>query len=143
LSEEIQTDVIATVYPLVAARNREIVKSVLGFVKLTIHSLSPEVVQPHLETLVPALMACLSTHKHHFKVQIRHVFERLMRKFGADEIIQYARAAEDADEGGLKMLSNIYKRKERAAKKRREAAEKGEEESDAVGSILSHPAHLT
>ncbi|PVF95410.1 NUC173-domain-containing protein [Serendipita vermifera] len=131
LSEEIQVDVITTVYPLVAAKNREIVKSVLGFVKLTIHSLSPEIVQPHLETLVPALMVCLSIHKHHFKVKIRHVFERLMRKFGADEIIQYAQAADGADEGGLKMLSNIYKRKEKAAKKRREAAERGEEESEA------------
>jgi len=132
ISDQVQTEIVLTVFPLLAVKNREIVKSVLGFVKLTIHSLSPTIIQPQLPNLVPALIVCLSTHRHHFKVKIRHIFERLLRKFGADEIEKLALASETEHEGAVKMILNIKKRKERAARKRGQAAEKDEEESDQV-----------
>ena len=130
------TEIILTVFPLLAVKNREIVKSVLGFVKLTVHSLSPSIIEPQLSSLVPALIICLSTHRHHFKVKIRHIFERLLRKFGAEEIERLALESGPDHEGAVKMILNIKKRKERAARKKGQAAERGEEESDEVGRLI-------
>jgi ribosomal RNA-processing protein 12 len=130
VSETYQADIVATVYPLLGVTNREIVKSVLGFVKLSIHSLSPKIVQPQLNTLVPALLACLAAHGHHFKVKIRHIFERLLRKYGADEIERHALNGNHDNDGGLKMILNIKKRKERAARKRRAGAIQGNDSED-------------
>lgn len=132
ISEETQGQILLTVYPLLAVKNREIVKSVLGFVKLTIHSLPSDIVHAHLELLVSNLITCLSIHKHHFKVKIRHILERLIRKFGWEEVEGHASASASGEgmEGAMKMLGNMRKRKERAARKRREAAAGEGDESD-------------
>jgi ribosomal RNA-processing protein 12 len=132
ISEEVQTEIILTVFPLLAVKNREIVKSVLGFVKLTIHSLSPAIIQSQLPSLVPALIICLSTHRHHFKVKIRHIFERLLRKFGSAEIEQFALESGTDHEGAVKMILNIKKRKERAARKKTQVSEHDDEDNDDV-----------
>jgi len=123
ISEEAQREIVLTVFPLLAVKNREIVKSVLGFVKLTIHSLSPTILQPQLPNLVPALVACLSTHRHHFKVKIRHIFERLLKKVGMEDIEQFALEGDAEHGGAVKMILNIKKRKERAIRKRAQVAE--------------------
>jgi ribosomal RNA-processing protein 12 len=128
------------VFPLLAVKNREIVKSVLGFVKLTIHSLSPAIIQPQLPSLVPALIICLSTHRHHFKVKIRHIFERLLRKFGAADIEQFALESGADHEGAVKMILNIKKRKERAARKKTQVAERDDDDSDDVSLFLLSPS---
>lgn len=60
-------------------------------------------------------------HKNHFKSKTIHIFERLIRRFGFDEV--YANAGEKVEE--KKVLIGIRKRKERAKKKR---AGKGDEE---------------
>lgn len=130
ISEQVLTETVITVFPLVAVKNREIVKSVLGFVKLAIHSLPPSITEPQLPNLIPALLVCLSTHRHHFKVKVRHIFERLIRKFGSEEIERFALESGPEHEGAVKMILNIKKRKERAARKRDQATERGEEGSD-------------
>lgn len=53
-------------------------------------------------------------HKNHFKSKTIHIFERLIRRFGFDEV--YANAGERVEE--KKVLVGIRKRKERAKKKR-------------------------
>ena len=63
LSPEYLTSILNAVNPLLAARNREVVKSVLGFVKLCVHSLPTEVVQSQLEDIVRGLIGCLTTHR--------------------------------------------------------------------------------
>lgn len=99
---------------LIASANREIVKSVLGFVKLVIHTLPVELLRPHLKALVPALLNRSHDHKNHFKVKVRHIFERMMRRFNWEEI--YACVGEE--EEAAKVLINIKKRKDRAKRKR-------------------------
>ncbi|KAG8802920.1 hypothetical protein FRC17_006313, partial [Serendipita sp. 399] len=140
ISETSMRDITSTVYPLLGVKNREIVKSVLGFVKLTIHSLPIEIVEDQLSNLVPALFTCLTVHGHHFKVKIRHIFERLLRKFGIDEIEKHADKATENNSGAFKMIRNIKKKKERAAKKKREAAENDGSETEEARNLFKGDA---
>jgi ribosomal RNA-processing protein 12 len=126
-----QTELLTTLLVFLPSNNREIVKSALGFLKLIIsHSFPKPIITPHLPQLVPALLARAHDHKNHFKVKVRHILERLIRRFGYDEV----RGAVGEGEGGegVKVLGNIKKRKDRA-KRKRVAAEEAGEESDAEG----------
>jgi len=115
------TEIFTTLLVFLASANREIVKSILGFIKLAIHTLPSEIIRPHLPALVPALLGWSHDHKNHFKAKVRHIFERMLRKFGWDEVY----GCVDGQEAS-KVLVNIRKRKERA--KRKKAAREDENE---------------
>ena len=99
--------------------NREIVKSALGFIKLAIHTYPTDVVREHLKPTLKSLLGWSHGHKNHFKMQVRYICERLMRKVGYEELL----ACVQDDEDGKKILVNIKKRKEHAKKKKAKAAE--------------------
>ncbi|KAF8829060.1 hypothetical protein HHX47_DHR3000971 [Lentinula edodes] len=98
------------------------VKSVLGYIKLSIHTYPVDLVQPHLKELVPALLTWSHDHKNHFKSKVRHIFERLLRRFSWEEV--YSAAGE---EEASKVLVNIKKRKERAKRKKANKEDDDEE----------------
>jgi len=106
-----------------SSNNREIVKSTLGYIKLAIHTLPVDLLKPHLAELVPALLSWSHDHKNHFKAKVRHIFERMIRRFGWEDIYSAAGKEEAA-----KVLVNIKKRKDRAKRKktRAEGADSGE-----------------
>lgn len=108
-------DLIATLVLFVSSNNREIVKSSLGFVKVIVVTLSSGDVHPHLPALVPALLGWSHDHKNHFKGKVRHIFERLIRKFGYADVVKQAEGVEG---DGVKFLENIRKRKERSKRKK-------------------------
>ena len=120
---DMKMELFTTVSSFLSSPNREIVKSVLGFVKLCIHTFPPELLQPHLPELVPALLSRAHDHKNQFKEKVRHIFERLLRRFSWDEI--YALAGNE--EAG-KILLNIKKRKDRAKRKKAAATEESDVE---------------
>ncbi|SRR6266550_5714442 len=113
-----------------SSANREIVKSVLGFMKLVIHTLPAELLRPHLKELVPALLNWSHDHRNHFKVKVQHIFERMMRRFGYEEIYE---CAEDND--AAKVIVNIKKRKDRA-KRKKAMTKEDEEDGDEVVWLL-------
>lgn len=100
--------------------NREIVRSVLGFVKVEIITLPENLVKPRLSTLLPKLMIWSHEHKAHFKAKVKHIVERMMRRFG-NETIERACPAEDR-----KLVTNIRKTREQRKKKNRAEAEDDE-----------------
>jgi ribosomal RNA-processing protein 12 len=112
---------------LLTSTNREIIKSTLGFIKLSIHTLPPSLLSPHLESLVPNLLVWAKDYKNHFKVRVQHIFERMMRVFGAQTVITAVKAG---DEEGTKILEAVRKRKERAKRKKRAAREQEEQDAD-------------
>ncbi|KAG8934740.1 hypothetical protein FRC02_009321 [Tulasnella sp. 418] len=122
ISEKMQSEVTSTIITFIRSNNREIVKSALGFVKVVIVSLPTSVTKPHLGELVPALLGWSHDHKNHFKSKVRHIFERMIRRFGWDVIWN---AARDDDNG--KFLLNLKKRKDRSNRKK---AEKKDEHTD-------------
>ena len=115
-----------------SSTNREIVKSILGFVKLVIHTLPTDLIRPHLNDLVPALLSWSHDHKNHFKVKVRHIFERILRRFTWEEIYSCA-----GEEEASKVLTNIKKRKERAKRKKANREQEDGEADEACSNSLS------
>ncbi|KAI8934959.1 hypothetical protein NX059_008625 [Plenodomus lindquistii] len=101
--------------------NREIVQSVLGFVKVEVISLPESLIRPRLQTLLTNLMVWSHEHKAHFKAKVKHIVERMVRKFGV-EAVERACPAEDR-----KLIANIRKTREQRRKKKQQAEEDGEE----------------
>ncbi|RDB25177.1 Ribosomal RNA-processing protein 12 [Hypsizygus marmoreus] len=124
ISPKMHTEIFTTLLVFLSSANREIVKSILGFIKLAVHTLPTEIIQPHLKELVPALLAWSHDHKNHFKAKVRHIFERMIRRFGWDEVYSCA-----GEEEAAKVLVNIKKRKERAKRKKNNRNDGGEEET--------------
>ena len=127
LSQDMQNELLTTHLVFLDNANREIVKSTLGFIKLAIHTLPVDIIKVHLKSLVQGLMNWAHDHKNHFKEKVRHIFERLIRRFGWEDVSSCV--SEDEDAG--KFLSNIKKRKDRVKRKKalsKEADEDGEDE---------------
>lgn len=124
ISAQTLSELISTLAVFLTSKNREIIKSSLGFIKVATVSLPLETIEPHLPQLVPALLGWVHDHKNHFKSKTVHIFERMMRRFGVEEII-----AQAPREGGeRKVLEGIRRRKERA--KRKKAGKTGEEDEE-------------
>jgi ribosomal RNA-processing protein 12 len=111
-------EILSTLLVFLSSANREIVKSTLGFIKLAVHTLSEDVLRPQLPQLVPALLGWAHDHKNHFKAKVRHIFERMIRRFGFQAVHSCANGE------AAKVLVNIKKRKDRA--KRKKAAADGD-----------------
>ncbi|KAL9130383.1 MAG: hypothetical protein Q9175_007034 [Cornicularia normoerica] len=108
-------DLVQTMDLFLTSTNREIVRSVLGFVKVAIISLPEDIVKPKLDTLVPGLMSWSREHKAQFRAKVKHILERAIRRFGFDAI------EKQCPEDDKKLVNNIRKTKER--RKRHKAAD--------------------
>ncbi|KAH7350997.1 NUC173 domain-containing protein [Rhexocercosporidium sp. MPI-PUGE-AT-0058] len=115
---------VETMDLFLTSNNREIVRSVLGFVKVCIISLPTEMMLPRLKTLVPNLMVWSHEHKAHFKAKVKHILERMIRRFGVDVVNKYC------PEEDRKLISNIRKTKERNKRHKEAAKAAGAEDSD-------------
>ncbi|KAF2470694.1 NUC173-domain-containing protein [Lindgomyces ingoldianus] len=104
--------------------NREIVRSVLGFVKVEVITLPETMVKPRLKTLLQNLMIWSHEHKAHFRAKVKHIVERMIRKFGAEEV-EKACPAEDR-----KLITNVRKVREQRKKKKQNAVNGGEEKKE-------------
>ncbi|EMC95419.1 hypothetical protein BAUCODRAFT_110911 [Baudoinia panamericana UAMH 10762] len=121
LKPETVSDLVQTMDLFLTSKNREIVRSVLGFVKVCIISLPTELVVQRLPTLIPNLLVWSHEHKAHFKAKVKHIFERMIRRFGIEVVEKYT------PEADRKLISNIRKSRDRK-KKRKDGA--GEEDDD-------------
>ncbi|KAL2116955.1 hypothetical protein VTJ04DRAFT_9123 [Mycothermus thermophilus] len=126
LSRETLTDLIQTMDLFLTSNNREIVKSVLGFVKVCVISLPTDLMLPRLPTLIPNVMVWSHEHKGHFRAKVKHILERMIRRYGVDIVNKHC------PEADRKLITNIRKTKERS-KRKKEAARQAGEESDAEG----------
>ncbi|KAF2658411.1 NUC173-domain-containing protein [Lophiostoma macrostomum CBS 122681] len=104
--------------------NREIVRSVLGFVKVQVISLPENLVRPRLHVLLKNLLVWSHEHKAHFKVKVKHITERMVRRFGV-EAVERACPPEDR-----KLITNI--RKTREARKKKKLASAADEMDEDV-----------
>jgi len=112
-------EILTTMMVFLDSANREIVKSALGFIKLAIHIYPADIVREHLSQILKSLLGWSHGHRNHFKMQVRYICERLMRKVGYEELL----ACVEGNEDGKKILANIKKRKEHAKKMKAKAVE--------------------
>lgn len=116
---DLLVELSSTVELFLTSNNREIAKSTIGFVKVAAISLPEEIVKPNLKSLLENLLRWSHEHTGHFKSKVKHIIERLIRRFGFDTI------EENFPEEDKKLFTNIRKTKARA--KRRQAEENEEE----------------
>lgn len=88
--------------------NREVIKPTLGFMKVAILSLPEEEILPELKGLMTEFLVINNKHKNHFKSKIKHLIERMIRKFGFD-VIDNTIPEEDK-----KIINGIRKAKNKA-----------------------------
>ncbi|KAK3669430.1 pre-rRNA processing protein [Recurvomyces mirabilis] len=119
LKQETVVDLVQTMDLFLTSNNREIVRSVLGFVKVCVISLPTELMLPRLETLVPNLVVWSHEHKAQFKAKVKHIFERMIRRFGVEIIEKYT------PEADKKLIANIRKTRDRRKRKNATDAEEG------------------
>lgn len=118
IEPEFLNEITQTVELFLTSNSREIVRSTIGFIKIASVSLPDEIVLPNLKNLLEHLLRWSHEHTGHFKSKVKHIIERLIRRFGFDVIEQ------KFPEEDKKLLTNIRKTKARA---KRRAAEEGAE----------------
>ncbi|KAK6528332.1 hypothetical protein TWF281_009575 [Arthrobotrys megalospora] len=126
LKPETVAELVTTMDAFLTSNNREIVRSVLGFVKVSVISLPKELMLPRLSTLIPNLMTWSHEHKAHFKAKVKHIIERMIRRFG------YEVVEKNVPEEDRKLVVNIRKTRDRKKRRKQEAEEAGEEEGHAA-----------
>ncbi|RKP25877.1 NUC173 domain-containing protein [Syncephalis pseudoplumigaleata] len=124
ISQETIDQLLETVHVFIVSGSREVVKSALGLVKVAVITLEASRFQHHLEHLMNALLRWSNDHKGHFKVKVRHIVERLIRKFGYDAVETLM------PEKDRKLVVNIKKRRQRAKRRREAEMEGGQAEHD-------------
>lgn len=127
LSPETLADLVQTMDLFLTSNNREVVRSVLGFIKVCVISLPVTLMQPRLQTLIPNLMVWSHEHKAHFKAKVKHILERMIRRFGVDIVNKFC------PEEDRKLIANIRKMKERNKRHKDAAKAGGQEDSDVEG----------
>lgn len=111
MPQELLLEISSTVELFLTHNSREIAKSAIGFVKVEVLSLPEDLVRSNLKELLAKLMKWSHEHKGHFKSKVKHILERLIRKFGI-EAVEQAIPEEDK-----KLVANIKKTRARAKKK--------------------------
>lgn len=124
LPTEVLVELCSTVELFLTHNSREIAKSAIGFVKVEVLSLPEELVKENLQELLTKLMRWSHEHKGHFKSKVKHIVERLIRKFGYDSVEQ---AIPEEDR---KLVANIKKTRNRAKRKQKEDGEEEQKQPE-------------
>lgn len=121
LTQETVADMVQTMDLFLTSNNREIVRSCLGFVKVCVISLPTDLMLPRLQTLVPNLIVWSHEHKAHFKAKVKHIFERMIRRFGVEVVEKHT------PENDRKLIANIRKTRDRRKRRKDAGTEDGED----------------
>ncbi|AMD22326.1 HGL014Cp [Eremothecium sinecaudum] len=122
-------EIYDTIELYMTSNSREIVKSAIGFCKVCCLSLPDEFMRPKVPALLPKLLRWSHEHTGHFKARVKHIIERLIRRFGYD-FVEANFPIEDR-----KLLTNI--RKTRNRNKRKAAEDSENANATAVSSTKS------
>lgn len=119
LASSFVEEMLEAMEPILDSKNREVARSCLGFYKVVVISLPLDLVSRRLESLVAHLMGWAHEHSRDFKSKVKHLIERMVRRFGFEQIERYI------PEADKKLLSNIRKTQER--KRRNKKTEETDE----------------
>lgn len=120
-------EIYETVELYLDSNSKEIVKSCIGFVKVIVLSYPVEDCRPKIPGLLPKLLKWSNEHTGHFKSKVKHIIERLMRRFGESFIEQHF------PESDKKLFTNIRKLRNRS-KRDAEKEDNEVKEEEAVSS---------
>ncbi|EJS41300.1 rrp12p [Saccharomyces arboricola H-6] len=116
MDSSILMDIYDTIELYLTSNSREIVKSAIGFTKVCVLGLPEELMRPKVPELLLKLLRWSHEHTGHFKAKVKHIIERLIRRFGYDYI------EANFPEEDRKLLTNIRKARNRSKRKDEEDA---------------------
>lgn len=116
LDNSVLLDIYDTVELYLTSNSREIVKSAIGFAKVCILGLPEELMRSKVPELLPKLLRWSHEHTGHFKAKVKHLIERLIRRFGYEFIEQHF------PEEDKRLLTNIRKARNKSKRKGEENA---------------------
>ncbi|EXJ77184.1 hypothetical protein A1O3_10342 [Capronia epimyces CBS 606.96] len=124
LADKTKEELVDTVTMFLQSNNREIVRAVLGFVKVMVVVLPTEMLEPRMPSIVPGLMVWSKENKGRLRAKVKGILDRCLRRFDGSKLESWV--------GGddRKMVANIRKRRERARRKRN-GTEADEDDEDA------------
>ncbi|KAF4041953.1 putative nuC173-domain-containing protein [Phytophthora infestans] len=112
---------LKTVLMLLHEKAREVIKSVIGFMKLGIAVLPKDQLEQFLPDIINGLLVWIGESKNRFRAKTRIILIKLCRKFG------YEHVAALVPEEDRALIRHIKKTKEREDKKKSELAAKAAE----------------
>lgn len=127
-------NLLATVLPFFESKSRELIKSLLAFVKVCILTFPLGTLEAQAPAIVGGLVLWCAEKKQRFKLKIKIMFEILMKKLGVEAV----RAL--VPEQHTALVEHIRKTKEREKRQKTEAwqARKGAKGADAEDDGVSH-----
>jgi ribosomal RNA-processing protein 12 len=127
LSKGEKEEILDTVVMFLESKNREIVRSVLGFVKVVVVVLDIDILQSRMEGIMKGCMVWSKENKGRLRQKVRGIIDRALRRWDGTVIESWV-GTDDR-----KMVVNIRKRKERNKRKKAGAAEEEEEDETPKG----------
>ena len=109
---------LSTVLVLINENSREVMKSVIGFIRISVAGLGREQMEPLLPNLIQGLLGFHKT-KNRFRAKIKIILKKLVKKFG------YHRLMSHVPESETRLLVHMRKLDERQ-KRRKDASKQAE-----------------
>ena len=134
LPDRALADLTATLLLFLDTNDREVARSALGFAKLAAVGLPDALVRPHLPQLVPGLARWSREHHNKLRARVKHLFERLLRRFGYDAILQLT--PEDA----RRLVHHIQQTKDKAKRRKDRAQAAAPTPGDDASTVDASPA---
>ena len=110
-------NLLQTVIVLIDEGSREVVKSVVGFIRICVSAIPPDKLKPLLPELLGTLLKSNHT-KSRFRAKIKIILKKLVKHFGYEALMPHVPSTE------TRLLTHMRKLDER--EKRRKKATKGE-----------------
>uniref|UniRef100_A0A672G431 Uncharacterized protein n=1 Tax=Salarias fasciatus TaxID=181472 RepID=A0A672G431_SALFA len=115
---------LSNVCLLLSSRTREIVKAALGFIKVILFIMDAKTLASHATVLMEGIGNMNNDVRRHFRVKLKNVLTKLVRKFGF-ELVKSMLPAEHH-----KVLANIRKAEARNKRRRQASEEQDDSESE-------------
>ena len=89
VTEAAINDLLDTMSLFLQSPTREVVRSVLGFIKVSIICVPKGLIERRLDTLIPGLLKWSGEHKARFRSKVKNIMERLIRHHGMETVEKY------------------------------------------------------
>ncbi|XP_054159649.1 RRP12-like protein [Oppia nitens] len=122
IPKHIECDIIETIISKLDSENRQTIQAAIDFVKYFFKVSSADQLSAYLELLVTRLSNINRKHKNHFRIKVKEMFIRLVRRYG------YEMISKMIPEEYKKVIKNIRKLEDRKRKMSVKASEDGSDE---------------
>ena len=112
MTETAREELTGALLLFMGTNDREVAQSALGFVKLAVIALPEPLVRPRLQEIVTGILRWSKQNHNKLRTRVKHLFERLIRRFGYDTIIALC------PEDDKRLVHNIQRTKEQKRRRK-------------------------